>query len=361
MARVELRGVSKAFDEVTVIPALDLEIADTEFVVLVGPSGCGKTTTLRMIAGLEGASGGIITIGGREVTDLRPGLRNCAMVFQNYALYPHMTVADNIGYGMKVRGMSKPEIATRIGEAARILGLEPYLDRRPKQLSGGQRQRVAIGRAIVRQPDVFLFDEPLSNLDAKLRIEMRTEIKNLHRRRNSTMVYVPHDQVEAMTMADRVVVMNEGRIEQAADPITLYENPANTFVAAFIGAPSMNFVPATVVGSDAGLALRLNDGSELAIPRDRWERYGAAKDRPVTFGLRPEHNSGGGAGEAVITLTTRAIEPLGPHTLIIGEAAGHGYTAQVDSHFPAAPDAQVSISLDMTNMHLFDPDSGRAL
>jgi len=361
MAYVQLQGVSKAFDEVTVISALDLEVADTEFVVLVGPSGCGKTTTLRMIAGLEAASDGVIKIGERVVTDLRPGLRNCAMVFQNYALYPHMTVADNIGYGMKVRRLPKEEIATRITEAARILGLEPYLERRPRQLSGGQRQRVAIGRAIVRQPDVFLFDEPLSNLDAKLRIEMRTEIKNLHRRLNSTMVYVTHDQVEAMTMADRVVVMNEGRIEQAADPITLYEKPANTFVAAFIGAPSMNFVPARVVAEGDGLALRLDDGSKLGIPRDRWQRYGAWKERPVTFGLRPEHNAGGAQGEAVVTMTARAIEPLGPHTLLIGEAAGRSYTAQVDSHFPVAPDAEVPISLDMTKMHIFDPENGKAI
>ncbi len=361
MADVRLQGVSKAFDEVTVIPALDLEIADTEFVVLVGPSGCGKTTTLRMIAGLEAASGGTITIGARDVTELRPGLRNCAMVFQNYALYPHMTVADNIGYGMKVRRMAKAEIEARIAEAARILGLEPYLQRRPKQLSGGQRQRVAIGRAIVRQPDVFLFDEPLSNLDAKLRIEMRTEIKSLHRRLNSTMVYVTHDQVEAMTMADRVVVMNEGRIEQAADPITLYERPANTFVAAFIGAPSMNFVPAQVAAKGDGLALRLEDGSELAIPRERWERYGRYRDRAVTFGIRPEHNAGGDTGAAVIRMTARTIEPLGPHTLIIGEAAGRGYTAQVDSHFPAAPDETVPISLDMSKMHIFDPETGNCI
>jgi multiple sugar transport system ATP-binding protein len=216
MARVALEQVEKRFGDVTVIPALDLDVADGEFVVLVGPSGCGKTTSLRMIAGLEGASAGRIRIGGRDVTELRPGLRNCAMVFQNYALYPHMTVRQNIAYGMKVRGVPAAERDRLTDYAARILGLQPFLDRRPKQLSGGQRQRVAIGRAIVRQPEVFLFDEPLSNLDAKLRIEMRSEIKQLHRRLGNTVVYVTHDQVEAMTLADRVVVMHQGRIVHEA-------------------------------------------------------------------------------------------------------------------------------------------------
>ncbi|MEC8283749.1 MAG: ATP-binding cassette domain-containing protein, partial [SAR324 cluster bacterium] len=231
MAQVRLASITKKFGETTVIPKLDLDIADREFVVLVGPSGCGKTTTLRMIAGLEEASGGNIFVGERDVTNLRPGLRNCSMVFQNYALYPHMSVRDNIAYGLKVRKTPKHEVDRLVNEAARILELDSMLDRRPKNLSGGQRQRVAIGRAIVREPDVFLFDEPLSNLDAKLRIEMRTEIKNLHQRLKATMVYVTHDQVEAMTLADRVVVMRNGIIEQVADPITLYEKPANTFVA----------------------------------------------------------------------------------------------------------------------------------
>ncbi len=242
MAHVEIENVSKAYGPYKIIEGLDLNVADEEFVVLVGPSGCGKTTTLRMIAGLEAVTSGNIRIGNRDVTQLRPGLRNCAMVFQNYALYPHMTVGENIGYGMKMRGESRAGIAKAVQDVARVLDLEPYLDRRPKQLSGGQRQRVAIGRAIVRSPDVFLFDEPLSNLDAKLRIEMRTEIKALHRRLAKTIVYVTHDQVEAMTMADRVVVMNCGRIEQAADPITIYEKPSNLFVAGFMGAPSMNFI-----------------------------------------------------------------------------------------------------------------------
>ena len=247
MAQVRLVSITKKFGETTVIPGLDLDIADREFVVLVGPSGCGKTTTLRMIAGLEEASGGNIFVGERDVTNLRPGLRNCAMVFQNYALYPHMSVRDNIAYGLKVRKTPKHEVERLVNEAARILELDSMLDRRPKNLSGGQRQRVAIGRAIVREPEVFLFDEPLSNLDAKLRIEMRTEIKNLHQRLKATMVYVTHDQVEAMTLADRVVVMRDGIIEQVADPITLYENPANTFVASFIGSLSMNFLSVKLI------------------------------------------------------------------------------------------------------------------
>ncbi len=361
MARVTLTKVVKKFDDLTVIPDLDLEIADKEFVVLVGPSGCGKTTTLRMIAGLETATDGVIRIGENDVTNLRPGLRNCAMVFQNYALYPHMTVRENIGYGMKVRGVESAEIDRQITEAARILELEPYLERRPKHLSGGQRQRVAIGRAIVRDPDVFLFDEPLSNLDAKLRIEMRTEIKNLHRRLQNTVVYVTHDQVEAMTMADRVVVMNKGIIEQVAEPITLYEKPANAFVAAFIGAPSMNFLPARVDGGGDGLDVILADDTRLPVPESLAAQYGGLKDRLVTLGIRPEHMAGGSAGPAVVTVTPRAIEPLGPHTLIIGRTADSPLTAQVDAHYPAEPDQATQVTIDMSKMHLFDPEGGQAL
>jgi len=362
MARVTLTNVVKKFGDVTVIPDLNLEIEDKEFVVLVGPSGCGKTTTLRMIAGLESASDGIIRIGDRDVTWVRPGLRNCSMVFQNYALYPHMTVRQNIGYGMKVRGVEVAERDRRIADAARILGLEPYLDRRPRALSGGQRQRVAIGRAIVRDPDVFLFDEPLSNLDAKLRIEMRTEIKNLHQRLQNTVVYVTHDQVEAMTLADRVVVMNGGIIEQMADPITLYEKPANTFVAAFIGAPSMDFLPATLAAAGGGgLLIRLADGTELPVPDTLAPRWRDRVDRAVTLGIRPEHMAGGDAGPAVVTMDLRTIEPLGPHTLFIGTLCGERFTALVDAHHPGRPDTRAQITLDMTKMHLFDPETGAAL
>ncbi len=361
MAGVTLEKVQKRFGDVVVIPDLDLIVDDKEFVVLVGPSGCGKTTTLRIVAGLEEASGGTVRIGERDVTQVRPGQRNCSMVFQNYALYPHMTVRQNIGYGMKVRGEPKDEIERRILDAARILGIGEYLERRPKQLSGGQRQRVAIGRAIVRNPDVFLFDEPLSNLDAKLRIEMRTEIKRLQRRLENTVIYVTHDQTEAMTMADRVAVMNKGVIEQLADPISLYERPANVFVAGFIGSPSMNFMPAELVGENNGLAVKLEDGTALPVPGDRQTRYGGSVGKPLTLGLRPEHMSGGQNGPAVATVTPEAVEPLGAHTLIVGHAASTKITAQVDAHYACAPDEPTPITFDMKNMHLFDRQSGAAL
>jgi multiple sugar transport system ATP-binding protein len=352
MARVRLERVAKRFGDATVIPTLDLEIADGELVVLVGPSGCGKTTTLRMVAGLEDASEGAIRIGERDVTRLRPGLRNCAMVFQNYALYPHMTVAENITYGLKVRGVAAAERDRLLTDAARILGLAPLLGRRPRQLSGGQQQRVAIGRAIVRQPQVFLFDEPLSNLDAKLRVEMRTEIKQLHRRLGNTVIYVTHDQVEAMTLADRVCVMNQGRIEQLAPPLELYERPANRFVAAFIGAPAMNFLPAS---AEAG-SLRLADGSVLTLGTERLFRD---LPRAVTVGIRPEHVKGAASGG--VQLQVREIEPLGPHKLLIGELAGTRFTAQVDAHWPAAIDRPAALAVEPGRLHLFDPATGHAL
>ena len=361
MASVSLNAITKRFGDVEVLPALSLEVADREFVVLVGPSGCGKTTTLRIIAGLEPASSGQVMIGERDVSELRPGLRNCSMVFQNYALYPHMTVRENIAYGMKVRGEPKAVIAERVEAAARTLGLEPFLERRPGKLSGGQRQRVAIGRAIVRQPDVFLFDEPLSNLDAKLRIEMRAEIKNLHRHLQHTIVYVTHDQVEAMTLADRVVVMNQGRIEQIAAPLELYERPANRFVAGFIGAPSMNFLDGRVVRADGGLAVRLANEAVLALPASTEASVQPYIDRPVVLGIRPEHMAGGGEGEAVVSFRPKVIEPLGPHTMLIGELAGAAFTAQVDAHFAASLDVESPITLQMPNAHLFDPESGRSL
>ena len=361
MARVSLRKVTKSFGTVTVIPPLDLEIADKEFVVLVGPSGCGKTTTLRMIAGLESTTSGMVRIGERDVTDLRPGLRNCSMVFQSYALYPHMTVAENISYGMRVRGTPKATVDAAVQNAARILNLEAYLDRRPKQLSGGQRQRVAIGRAIVREPDVFLFDEPLSNLDAKLRIEMRTEIKALHRRLATTIVYVTHDQVEAMTMADRVVVMNGGRIEQAADPITLYEAPRNLFVAAFIGAPSMNFIKGEIVAGDGGLFFRAEGEVTLRIPASRVAAYGGMAGQKVVLGIRPEHVAARGDASSSITLKVRDVEPLGPHTLLIGKVGPAPFTAQVEAATPVQPDDMAPVPLDLDKMHLFRKDGGEVV
>ncbi len=359
MAHVEITNVNKSYGSYSVIEALDLAIADEEFVVLVGPSGCGKTTTLRMIAGLETVTSGTIRIGDRDVTDLRPGLRNCAMVFQNYALYPHMTVADNIGYGMKVRGTPRAEIEREVKNVARILELDKYLDRRPKQLSGGQRQRVAIGRAIVRSPDVFLFDEPLSNLDAKLRIEMRTEIKALHRRLAKTIVYVTHDQVEAMTMADRVVVMNGGRIEQAADPITLYEKPRNLFVAAFIGAPSMNFIEGSIAPQDGALVFtEPSSGTVLTLPKSRIAAYGGHVGKPVVLGVRPDHIAREPAAGSTVRITVKDVEPLGPHTLVIGSVGGFAFTAQMPVGVKARPDETFDVPLDLDQAHLFDKATG---
>ena len=355
MTQVTLENVSKSFNETTVISDFNLEIDNKEFVVLVGPSGCGKTTTLRMIAGLEQVSGGAIRFGDRDVTALRPGKRNCAMVFQNYALYPHMTVAQNITYGMRVRGASEDEIKQALANAARTLDLEPYLDRLPKKLSGGQRQRVAIGRALVRQPDVYLFDEPLSNLDAKLRIEMRVEIRDLHQRLETTIVYVTHDQVEAMTMADRVVVMNEGRIEQAADPITLYRQPANLFVAGFIGAPSMNFLP----GKISGGTFSGDDGCSFPVPA---ARLGASGDLPqVVCGVRPEHVLADGASPAKVKQKIKVVEPLGPHTLQVGMVGKVQFTAQVPASRHANPDEEVELALDVDELHFFDAASGKSL
>lgn len=362
MAGVRLVNVVKKYDSTLVIPQLNLEVEDKEFVVLVGPSGCGKTTTLRMVAGLEEATEGQIFVGNREVTELRPGLRNCSMVFQNYALYPHMTVKENIAYGLKVRKTPAAEVEKLVSDAARILGLTEFLNRRPKHLSGGQRQRVAIGRAIVRNPDVFLFDEPLSNLDAKLRIEMRAEIKNLHHRLNVTMMYVTHDQVEAMTLADRVVVMRDGVIEQMADPITLYEQPANTFVAGFIGAPSMNFLSADLLQEGEALQLQLEDGSRLPVPAKLSARYAAHSGKKVTFGIRPEHVcEASGESNAKAPVKVNVVEPLGPHTLLMGQVGETRFTAQVDAHLKVQPGESCPIHFNMESMHLFDPGSGKVL
>lgn len=361
MSQVRLEQVTKSYGSVAVIPPLDLVIADKEFVVLVGPSGCGKTTTLRMIAGLEQASSGAIHIGDRDVTGLRPGLRNCSMVFQNYALYPHMTVAENIGYGMKVRGTRKAEITEAVANAARILNLNAYLERKPGALSGGQRQRVAIGRAIVRQPDVFLFDEPLSNLDAKLRIEMRTEIKLLHRRLQTTIVYVTHDQVEAMTMADRVVVMNQGRIEQAADPITLYESPKNLFVAAFIGAPSMNFVEGRLDSSDGGVSFRSEGDVTIPVPAPLADRLSMAIGQAVVLGIRPEHTMAANSAFPQVRVHVADIEPLGPHTLAIGKVGTSAFTAQIHASSRVRPDDTIDVSIDTEKMHFFLKRTGEAI
>src|SRR6266700_3230296 len=286
MAGVAIRTVHKHFGSTEVIRGVDVSIADGEFCVLVGPSGCGKSTLLRMIAGLEEITHGEISIGGKVVNRVPPKQRDIAMVFQNYALYPHMTVRDNMSFALMLAKQSKVEIETRVKKAADILGLSGLLDRYPRQLSGGQRQRVAMGRAIVRDPQVFLFDEPLSNLDAKLRVQMRTEIKELHQRLKTTSIYVTHDQIEAMTMADKIVVMRDGVVEQIGDPLSLYDNPNNTFVAGFIGSPSMNMVPGTVRVSSAGASVEFGDGVSLPLPQGAR----AADGQQVLYGMRPEHS-----------------------------------------------------------------------
>ncbi len=288
MAQVSLRKVVKYYDDVEAVSAIDLDIADKEFVVLVGPSGCGKSTTLRMIAGLEDITGGEIAVDGEVVNDVPPKDRDMAMVFQNYALYPHMTVYQNMSFGLRLKHFPKPEIEKRVQEAARILDITELLDRKPRQLSGGQRQRVAMGRAIVRNPKVFLFDEPLSNLDAKLRVQMRTEIKRVHQKVRTTTVYVTHDQVEAMTLADRVVVMNKGKIEQIGAPNFLYHSPATRFVAGFIGSPAMNFIPCRLEQAGEGLNVRLSDTIAFAVPADRVQRYRPA----IGQGIDVRHPAG---------------------------------------------------------------------
>src|SRR5215831_9202750 len=287
MANVMLQDLIKRFDKVVAVNRINLEIPDKEFVVFVGPSGCGKTTTLRMIAGLEEASEGTIMIGDRIVNDIPPKDRNIAMVFQNYALYPHMNVYKNMAFGLKLRRTPRPEIDRRVREAARILGIEELLDRKPRQLSGGQRQRVAVGRAIVRQPEVFLFDEPLSNLDAKLRVQMRAELIKLHYQLEATMIYVTHDQVEAMTMGDRIVIMNNGFIQQVGPPMEVYNQPQNQFVAGFIGSPPMNFLEARLRADNGGLAVYLK-GMRLPLPPQKAKGAEAYTNKPVVFGIRPE-------------------------------------------------------------------------
>jgi multiple sugar transport system ATP-binding protein len=366
MAQVSCRKVVKAFEGgVQAVKGIDLEIQDQEFVVLVGPSGCGKSTTLRMIAGLEELTSGEIWIGGDLVNDVPPRDRDIAMVFQNYALYPHMNVFDNMAFGLKLRKFPTAEIKRRVDQAARILHLHELLDRKPKALSGGQRQRVAMGRAIVRDPKVFLFDEPLSNLDAKLRVDMRTEIKKVHQTVRTTTIYVTHDQVEAMTLADRVVVMNQGRIEQVGPPQDLYHRPNTRFVAGFIGSPAMNFLPCQLDGANGGLLVRLSDQIALPVPPARSERYGKAKGRPLIFGIRPEHvtelRDHGKPNLARIDPVMDVIEPMGMETLVhflIGETLLCG---RVDPSANAAAGQPLPMSVDLNHMHLIDDESGEVI
>ena len=348
MAAVTIAGVHKQFGTTPVIRGVDVAIADGQFCVLVGPSGCGKSTLLRMIAGLEEITQGEIAIGDRVVNRVPPKERDIAMVFQNYALYPHMTVRDNMSFALTLAKLGKPEIAQRVARAADILGLVPYLDRYPRQLSGGQRQRVAMGRAIVRDPQVFLFDEPLSNLDAKLRVQMRTEIKELHQRLKTTSVYVTHDQIEAMTMADKIVVMRDGVIEQTGDPLTLYDRPANTFVAGFIGSPAMNIIPGVV--GDAG-QVAFADGAVLPLPAGARAEPG----RQVLYGVRPEHCALGTSGLPVDVVV---VEPTGADTQLYCRFGGQEVTATIRDRTDCRPGDRIRLAPDLARAHVFDAASG---
>ena len=366
MAQVTLRNLVKNYEDTPAVRGIDLNIPDKEFVVLVGPSGCGKSTTLRMIAGLEDISGGEILIGDEVVNDVPPKDRNIAMVFQNYALYPHMTVYENMSFGLRLKKVAKAEIAQRVENAARILDISELLERKPKQLSGGQRQRVAMGRAIVRDPMVFLFDEPLSNLDAKLRVQMRTEIKRVHRKVRTTTVYVTHDQVEAMTLADRVVVMNAGRIEQVGTPAEVYGVPATKFVAGFIGSPAMNFIPCALEERSGGLVVALGGGLEFPVPAGRTARYrGHVGKAKLLFGLRPEHFSEfhqhAAAGQCPFEVTLDVIEPMGMDTLVFFRVNGIDICARVNPAAEAQPDRPLKMLADLDNMHLIDDETGRVL
>jgi multiple sugar transport system ATP-binding protein len=367
MADVVLSKVVKRFDDVEAVRAIDLDIPDNEFVVLVGPSGCGKSTTLRMIAGLEEITSGEIRIGGELVNDLPPKDRDIAMVFQNYALYPHMTAFENMSFGLRLRKLPKAEIRERVEHAARILDITELLDRRPRALSGGQRQRVAMGRAIVRHPKVFLFDEPLSNLDAKLRVQMRTEIKRVHQKVKTTTVYVTHDQVEAMTLADRVVVMNGGRIEQIGTPQELYHAPRTRFVAGFIGSPAMNFLPCRLEENGAGLSVRISQAIALPVPPAKAVRYRNASAHELLLGLRPEHiteirGNGNGNGEAAtFRATLDVVEPMGMETMVYFSVDGTEVCGRVEPTSAGPAGSVMPLQANMEHMHLIDAKSGGVL
>src|ERR1700751_2229159 len=366
MADVTLRKVIKRYDDVEAVRGIDLDIADHEFVVLVGPSGCGKSTTLRMIAGLEDITDGDIMIGGDVVNDVPPKDRDIAMVFQNYALYPHMTVAENMSFGLRLKHYPKAEITSRVTEAARMLDIADLIDRKPKQLSGGQRQRVAMGRAIVRNPKVFRFDEPLSNLDAKLRVQMRIEIKKVHQKVRTTTVYVTHDQVEAMTLADRVVVMNKGRIEQIGTPNDLYHSPATRFVAGFIGSPAMNFVPCRLEEAAGKLNVRLTDRLAFSLPPVRAARYQkVARSEKLLLGIRPQHLTEANSHpepvfepfDAVLDVT----EPMGMETLVYFTLEGTQVCGRVNPGAGARDGAPLRLAVDLNNMHLLNEGTGVVL
>jgi multiple sugar transport system ATP-binding protein len=356
MAAVTLRGVSKRFGDVSVLDRIDLDVVDQEFMVLVGPSGCGKSTALRLIAGLEEATEGEIAIGGRSVDGVAPRERDIAMVFQSYALYPHMTIRENLEFGLRMRKTPRAEMDRLVGEAGEILGLAPLFDRLPKQLSGGQRQRVALGRAIVRKPAVFLFDEPLSNLDARLRVQMRAEIKTLQQRLATTTVYVTHDQVEAMTMGTRIAVMRDGRIQQVGPPLEVYDRPANVFVAGFLGTPPMNLFRARIPADGASLVA---DGLVLPLPQG-WNPAGG---RNVIAGIRPEHlgeasdSRGGAPVEAVVEF----VEQLGDEGIVHARAGDVALLGKLDAHSAPRAGDRIALRFDPSRLHLFDPETERRL
>ncbi len=354
MASVDIRDVRKSFGPVEVLHGVSVPIEDGEFVVLVGPSGCGKSTLLRLLAGLEGISSGTISIGGRVVNNIHPKERDIAMVFQNYALYPHMTVAQNMGFSLKLRGAAKSEIGAGVNRAANILGLSHLLDRYPRQLSGGQRQRVAMGRAIVRDPQVFLFDEPLSNLDAKLRVQMRAEIKELHQRLKTTTVYVTHDQIEAMTMADKIVVMHDGIVEQMGAPLDLYDRPGNQFVAGFIGSPAMNFIPGILRTARGAPHVEVSGEALIQLA----EAPASSEGTPVVCGIRPEHFDHAADG---LDADVVVIEPTGSHTEVVARVAGHETVAVFRERYDLKPGQRIKLRPRPDAIHLFDRKSGMRL
>ncbi len=362
MAGVVFEGIRKCYGDVEVIKKLDLEVEDHEFMVLVGPSGCGKSTALRMIAGLEEITDGVVRIGDRVVNDLPPKDRDIAMVFQSYALYPHMSVRENMDFGLRIRKMDRGEIDRRVNDAAQILGIEDYLDRKPRHLSGGQRQRVAVGRAIVRQPAVFLFDEPLSNLDAKLRVQMRAEITGLQRRLKTTTVYVTHDQVEAMTMGSRIAVLNAGDLQQVGAPLELYDRPANLFVARFIGTPPMNIMRAQVSGGGTRVK---GTGFELGLVEPLRGLVRGGDGQEVYVGVRPENlciKSAAGNGQpATVRVKVELVETLGHEVQVHGRCGDNLLVAKVDPHDKPEIESDIDLSVDLGTLQLFDADSERRL
>jgi multiple sugar transport system ATP-binding protein len=357
MAQVVLKDLNKKYDEVHAVKDVNLTIRDKEFMVFVGPSGCGKTTTLRMVAGLEEITAGEISIGDRVVNDLPPKDRDIAMVFQNYALYPHMSVYDNMAFGLKMRKFPKTEIAKRVQDAAEILGIQELLKRKPRQLSGGQRQRVAVGRAIVRHPQVFLFDEPLSNLDAKLRVQMRVELKRLHERLETTAIYVTHDQVEAMTLGSRVVVMKDGWVQQVGEPLEIYGRPANKFVAGFIGSPAMNFIPVTI--SEANGAIYADaSGMRVKVPVEKAGPLKPYKGQVVTLGIRPEDlrvGSGADSADLSFDAVVEVVEPLGSEILLDVAVASQSVVCRVEPTVKAKPHDKIRLAFVPERIHFFEP------